>query len=82
MLILFKDIPALLAAIRLAGKSIITLSAAIGGFLGTTVFNAMRSGMYQGVFITESGLGTSSIVMQYVSNPTDQGILATYLVNS
>lgn len=80
MLILCKDIPALLAAIRLVGKSVFTPSAAIGGFLGTTIFHAMRSGMYQGVYITESGLGTSSIAhaIADTKSPTDQGILAMY----
>ncbi len=80
LLILLKDPAALWAAIRLVGKSIITPSAAIGGFVGTTIFHAMRSGMYQGVFITESGLGTSSIAhaVADTKSPTDQGILAMY----
>jgi AGCS family alanine or glycine:cation symporter len=80
MVILFKDIHALSAAISLVITSIISPSAAIGGFVGTTVLHAMRSGVYQGVYITESGLGTASIAhaVADTKSPTDQGILAMY----
>lgn len=51
---------------------------AIGGFLGATFYTAVRSGVYKGAFITESGMGTSSIphAMADVAHPSDQGILA------
>jgi len=80
LFILFKDIPALWATIQLIGRSILTPSAVVGGFLGTTFFQAMRAGMYRGVYITESGLGTSSIAhaVADTKSPTDQGILAMY----
>lgn len=55
-----------------------TPAAAVGGFLGSTLFQAMREGIFQGIFITESGMGTSSIphALADTKNPTDQGILA------
>ncbi len=50
----------------------------VGGFLGATIYDAVRSGVYKGAFITESGMGTSSIphAMADVAHPSDQGILA------
>ncbi len=50
----------------------------MGGFLGATIYDAVRSGVYKGAFITESGMGTSSIphAMADVAHPSDQGILA------
>lgn len=51
---------------------------ALGGFVGATLYSALRAGVYKGAFITESGMGTSSIphAMADVAHPTDQGILA------
>ncbi len=78
--ILLSHMTAFIDAIRLVASSIFTVSAAVGGCLSATVFQAMRSGMYRGVFITESGLGTSSIshAVADTKKPTDQGLLAMY----
>jgi AGCS family alanine or glycine:cation symporter len=65
---------------RLILSSILSPTAPMGGFLGATVFAAIREGTYKGVFITESGMGTASIphAMSDVEHPIDQGILALF----
>lgn len=57
-------------------------AAPVGGFLGATIFAALREGTYKGVFITESGMGTASIAhaMTDAQRPIDQGVLALYSV--
>jgi AGCS family alanine or glycine:cation symporter len=82
--ILLHDIPALVAAFKLIFSSILTPAAPIGGFLGSTIFAALKEGVYKGVFITESGMGTSSIAhaMSDVKKPIDQGILAMYSMSA
>ena len=82
MWILLSDIPALFAAFKIIGASILTPTAPIGGFLGSTIFSCIKEGVYKGVFITESGMGTSSIphAMSDAKKPIDQGILAMYSV--
>ena len=68
----------LILAIKRIFSCAFTPAAAAGGFLGATVFRAMREGMFRGIFITEAGLGTSAIPhsLADTKNPTDQGILA------
>ncbi len=65
-------------AIKLVFSCAFTSSAAVGGFFGATMFRAIREGIFRGVFITEAGLGTSSIphALADTKNPTDQGVLA------
>jgi len=76
--ILLKDLGALFRAITLVLQSITTSTAAVGGFSGASIFGAMRMGILRGVFITEAGVGTSSIphAMSDAKRPVDQGILA------
>lgn len=78
LFILFKDYAALANAFSLIANNIFTPAAAVGGFLGASIFKAMRSGMFKGVFISESGLGTASIphAMADTNHHIDQGILA------
>ena len=80
--ILCSNIPALISAFKLVASSIFSASAPIGGFLGATVYQALKEGTFKAVFITESGMGTSSIAhsMSDVKRPIDQGILAMYSV--
>lgn len=68
----------LYASLLLIKNSILHPAAAIGGFLGASMFHAIHAGLYQGIFISEAGLGTSSIPhsMANTDKPTDQGILA------
>ena len=65
-------------AIQLMWKSAFSPAAAMGGFLGATVLRAMKEGIFRGIFITESGVGTSAIPhsLADTKRPTDQGILA------
>lgn len=52
--------------------------AAISGFVGYGVMQAMRVGVCRGLMITESGLGTSAIISAAakVKSPVDQGFIA------
>lgn len=76
--ILLKNPVELAHSIVLVFQSAIHPSAAIGGFMGTTFMHAMQSGLYQGVFITEAGIGTASIphAVARTQRYTDQAILA------
>ncbi len=76
--ILLRDPYALLDVIKQVFNHAFTPAAAAGGFMGATLFQAMREGIFQGIFITEAGMGTSSIphALADTKNPTDQGILA------
>lgn len=80
LFILLHDLHALVQAFALVGRSIVSPAAAMGGFVGATVLKAMQSGAFQAIFISEAGLGTSSIAhaMSDAKRPTDQGILALY----
>lgn len=80
IVILLGDIAALKQAFVLIGRSVISPSAPIGGFLGSTIFAAMQEGAYKAIYVSEAGVGTSSIPhsMSDVSNPTDQGLLAMF----
>ncbi len=76
--ILTRNPLALYSAVKQVFSNILTPAAAVGGFFGASVFRALREGMFRGIFITESGLGTSAIphALADTKNPTDQGILA------
>ncbi len=76
--ILVRNPAALLTAIKQIFQNAFSPSAAVGGFFGASVFRAVREGMFRGLFITEAGLGTSSIphALADTKNPTDQGVLA------
>lgn len=80
LFILLRDFHALTVTFQLIAGSIFSSSAALGGFAGATVLKAMQAGAFQAIFISEAGLGTSSIphAMAQVKRPTDQGILALY----
>lgn len=80
LVILFKDLHALKAAISLVFSCAFSSSAACGGLAGITLFTIMREGIYKSIFITEAGVGTSSIphALADVERPTDQGILALF----
>ncbi len=84
LLILASDLPALGAALAQMWHCALSPTAPVGGFLGATVLQAIRCGLYRGVFITEAGLGTSSIAhaMADTKRPTDQGILAMYSMSA
>ncbi len=76
--ILMRNPLAVMSALRQMFNCAFNPSAAVGGFFGASVFRAMREGIFRGIFITEAGIGTSSIAhsLADTKNPTDQGILA------
>jgi AGCS family alanine or glycine:cation symporter len=78
--ILFSDIGALQNAFHLIFSNIFTSSSAAGGFLGATVFQAIKAGTYKAAYVTEAGIGTSSIphAISDAKRPSDQGVLAMY----
>jgi alanine or glycine:cation symporter, AGCS family len=80
ILILIKNSQAVGFALKLIITSVFTPIAALGGFAGATIFAAMREGIYKSIFITEAGIGTSSIshALANVERPSDQGILAMF----
>lgn len=75
-LIIFADkVP---GAFKEVITSAFTSTAAKGGFLGSTVMLAMRSGVARGVFSNESGLGSAPIVAAAakVKWPAQQGLIS------
>ena|SRR3990167_1028757 len=80
--ILFSDLTALQLAVKTVFRHIFSPAAAVGGFLGATIFEAVRWGTFRGVYITEAGVGTASIPHSLTSakNPVDQGILSMFSV--
>lgn len=80
ILILVKNSQMVGFALKLVISSVFNPIAALGGFAGATIFAAMREGIYKSIFITEAGVGTSSIshALANVERPSDQGILAMF----
>lgn len=80
--ILLSNFSAVVSSLKLVFSCAFGGAAPVGGFLGATVVGALRQGVYKGVFITESGMGTSSIAhaISDAKSPIDQGILAMYSV--
>lgn len=80
LFILFRDPLALKLAITRIMSCIFSPAAPTGAFVGATLYEVIRSGVYRGVYITEAGLGTSSIAhaMSDSKRPVDQGVLAMY----
>ena len=67
--------PALLHIVKCA----FTTQAATGGFIGSTIMLAMRTGTCRSLFATEAGLGSSPIVSAAVktANPAQQALVAS-----
>jgi alanine or glycine:cation symporter, AGCS family len=78
IIILFIQRDALANVFHTIFANIFTPSSAVGGFIGSSTFIAIRAGVYKGAYITESGMGTAAIPhsLANVEKPTDQGILA------
>lgn len=79
-LILFKDYTLFVSALSQVFSSVFCARAASGAFLGFGFLTAMRAGAYQGIYISEAGIGTSSIPHAIADTPraSDQGLLALY----
>lgn len=80
LLILFRDLGALWSAICLVVTHAFGFKASVGGLMGYTIVDSMSWGISQSMYITEAGLGTSSIphAMADVERPVEQGILAMF----
>lgn len=65
-------------SIMLILKSAFTGHAALGGFVGATIREAMRMGVARGLFSNESGLGSAPIVAAAARtrNPVRQGLVS------
>ncbi|HEL2122450.1 TPA: sodium:alanine symporter family protein [Streptococcus suis] len=68
----------LLSTLALVFKSAFTPAAAMGGFVGATVKEAIQRGIARGVFSNESGLGSAPIAAAAAKsdNPVEQGLIS------
>ncbi|HFR3405320.1 TPA: alanine/glycine:cation symporter family protein [Streptococcus suis] len=68
----------LLPTLVLVFKSAFTPAAAVGGFTGATVQQAIQRGIARGVFSNESGLGSAPIAAAAAKsdNPVEQGLIS------
>ncbi|MBS7328036.1 MAG: sodium:alanine symporter family protein [Oxalobacter sp.] len=78
VLILVLNITEVPAAIGVIIKSAFTSQAASGGFLGATVWSAIRYGIARGIFSNEAGMGSSPIAhaTAQTDSPQQQGVIA------
>lgn len=82
LVVIILNIANLPAAIVTIVKSAFTGQAAIGGFAGATVMNAMRYGVARGVFTNEAGLGSAPIAHAAATtdHPARQGLWGVFEV--
>ncbi|HFI0641640.1 TPA: alanine/glycine:cation symporter family protein [Streptococcus suis] len=68
----------LLPTLALVFKSAFSPAAAVGGFVGATVKEAIQRGITRGVFSNESGLGSAPIAAAAAKsdNPVEQGLIS------
>lgn len=68
----------IIPSLELVFKSAFTKSAAIGGFAGATVKEAIQRGIARGVFSNESGLGSAPIAAAAAktNEPVEQGLIS------
>lgn len=80
LLILLKDLPGVWLAIKGVFTDVVSPGAMVGGCVGGNVLFAMQQGATRAIFISEAGLGTSSIphAMSNAARLTDQGVLAMF----
>lgn len=79
LVILFFNLDKLPGAISLILTSAFTGQAAVGGFLGAGMKEAMRFGIARGLFSNESGLGSAPIVAAaaQTTNPVRQALVSS-----
>lgn len=82
LIIIILNIGQLPAAIATIVKSAFTGQAALGGFAGATVMEAMRYGVARGVFTNEAGLGSAPIAHAAATtdHPGRQGLWGVFEV--
>lgn len=61
LIIIFMQSKNILPGLALIFKSAFTTKAAVGGFLGATIMNAMQMGIARGIASNEAGLGSAPI---------------------
>ncbi|HFI0256031.1 TPA: alanine/glycine:cation symporter family protein [Streptococcus suis] len=76
--ILAVHVDQILPALKLVFASAFTPAAAVGGFVGATVKEAIQRGIARGVFSNESGLGSAPIAAAAAKsdNPVEQGLIS------
>jgi AGCS family alanine or glycine:cation symporter len=79
LILLFMNISTVPDTIQLIVTSAFTGQAAIGGFLGAGMKEAIRFGIARGLFSNESGLGSAPIVAAaaQTENPTRQALVSS-----
>jgi AGCS family alanine or glycine:cation symporter len=82
LVILFTNIGAIPAAFALIFKEAFTGTAAVGGFVGSTMMLAIRYGVARGVFTNEAGLGSAPIAHAAATtdHPVRQGLWGVFEV--
>ncbi|HEY8362478.1 MAG TPA: sodium:alanine symporter family protein [Tissierellaceae bacterium] len=82
LIVIILNIKNLPSAIALIVKSAFTGQAAIGGFAGATIMQAMRYGVARGVFTNEAGLGSAPIAHAAATtdHPSRQGLWGVFEV--
>lgn len=82
LFILFQNFSLLGEMFLLVMSKAFTPTAATGGFLGATVFMAIRQGVFKSAYVTEAGVGTAAFphALADTESATDQGVLAMYSV--
>ena len=78
LVVILMNIKMVPAIFMLVMESAFTGTAAVGGFLGATVREAIRFGVARGVFSNESGLGSSPIAAAaaQTKNPVTQALVS------
>lgn len=76
--VIFSNYHHILPSLKLIFSSAFTKSAAIGGFAGATVKEAIQRGIARGVFSNESGLGSAPIAAAAAktNEPVEQGLVS------
>ncbi len=80
LLILIANYQMIIPAVRMVLQAAFSPDALLVGGMGGSLLSTMRHGIYKGIFITEAGIGTSSIsqALSDARKPTDQALLSLY----
>ncbi|MCD7952382.1 MAG: amino acid carrier protein [Synergistaceae bacterium] len=80
--IIFSNISALPGALALIVKSAFTGNAALGGFMGAAVTQAIKVGLARSVFSNEAGWGSAPMIhaAAKVDHPVKQGLMGVFEV--
>ena len=82
LVIILRNVSAVPAAFATIFSSAFTGKAAVGGFIGATMSNAIRYGVARGVFTNEAGLGSAPIAHAAATtdHPVRQGLWGVFEV--